>query len=649
MALPASPPLVPPACTGELTGPLPRLIDELELPVLRLGRDGTILEGNGHAQRLLSNRGGDELRRLLVDLCGCAGGLTQPSEFMTSVAAVGDLRVLLTPSAQGFVALLEHRTADRLRAEMAALRSMLSSLGDASPLKSAAERALSSLAPSLRCALLLHRVDDRRHLLLPVAQVGLSPDLAALAAEHPLDPSASTLAEAATRRHPVHLADLSRSRAVPERFLARSGNWSLLALPVRAGSGPGGVLTAVHAPDALGEGGLRLLQGLADAVGALLQRAATDEELAAETEARRSLMENLPDAIVEQGVEGTVSLAAGRLRPILGRSAAEVASLPLEQLLIPEERDLFRQFAGTVRPGSPRGAEFTVLTPDGRHVPCEVSVSATGDAQRPVLRAVFRDITARRSLEGEVVKARDVATRREKLASIGQLAAGVAHEINNPLAFVKSNVGMMAVYLGKLRECLKQADAELQESVEEFVAEMEDMTKDSATGIDRIANIIQALKGMARNNTGAGVAFNPAQVMKETVLIFRGAKHSCDVRLDLQPMPDIVGTPGGLGQIILNLMDNGLDAMGGKGVIEVRGGQVESKVRLSVTDHGTGIPKEIQARIFDPFYTTKEVGKGTGLGLFICDEIVRQMNGVLRFETGPGGTTFFLEFPVSEK
>jgi PAS domain S-box-containing protein len=378
--------------------------------------------------------------------------------------------------------------------------------------------------------------------------------------------------------------------------------------------------------------------------------------LAAEVAARRSLMENLPDAIVEQGRTGVISLAAGRVQPILGRTAQDVVGLALEELLVAEEREDFRTMVQAVHGGgAPLADEFTVLTPDGRQVPCEVSLSATGEEGSSIVRAVFRDISTRRALEADVVRAREIATRREKLAAIGQLAAGVAHEINNPLSFVKSNLSTMTTHLDDLTERLSKVaplleppqDGDL--TGEEILSDMRDMAHESHTGIERIASIVQALKGMARSRGDDRAAFNPAKSIQDAALIFRGAKRGCTIEVELaSALPAIKGSPGALGQVVLNLLDNALDAMDGQGTIDIKAKDVGERLQITVADHGSGIPQVARERMFEPFFTTKESGKGTGLGLYICYEIVKQMNGEISFETGDTGTTFTIEIPAAK-
>jgi signal transduction histidine kinase len=245
------------------------------------------------------------------------------------------------------------------------------------------------------------------------------------------------------------------------------------------------------------------------------------------------------------------------------------------------------------------------------------------------------------SLEREAARAREVATQRDRLATIGQLIAGVAHEINNPLAFLKSNLHSLRGDLGDLREGKANS--------EEF-ADVEEMVTESLEGVTRIETIVQALKGTARKKNEK-IRFEPGKAVAEAVTIFRGAhKQNVDVEWQATRLPEVVGSPSALGQVTLNLLQNGMDAMASlerrQRKLEVSARLVEdTRVVVAVRDHGTGIPPDVQKRMFDAFFTTKDPGKGTGLGLAICKEIAESMGGALTYTTGKEGTCFELSIP----
>jgi signal transduction histidine kinase len=281
-----------------------------------------------------------------------------------------------------------------------------------------------------------------------------------------------------------------------------------------------------------------------------------------------------------------------------------------------------------------RGVLYSSAVPDVMNEGALRLVHALGDAIGAVM-----DIAA---LEAEALRAREIAAQRDRLATIGQLVAGVAHEINNPLAFLKSNLHSLKAEVDEIRE---QRQVGFQ-----GLGEVDDIVSESIEGVSRIETIVQALKGTARQRSEK-VRFDPGRAVTEAVTIFRGAKKSeCEIECKLGSLPEVVGSPSALGQVALNLMQNGLDAMSGRErkarKLEVTGSVVDGRVRLCFRDHGTGIPPEVQTRMFDAFYTTKEVGKGTGLGLYICREIAESMGGTISSETSEQGTCFSITVPA---
>ena len=239
-------------------------------------------------------------------------------------------------------------------------------------------------------------------------------------------------------------------------------------------------------------------------------------------------------------------------------------------------------------------------------------------------------------LEGEAARAREIAAQRDRLATIGQLVAGVAHEINNPLAFLKSNLNSLGADLEDYRAAPNQ----------ELWKDIEDIVSESMQGVQRIEQLVQALKGTARQRNEK-IRFDPGRAVTEAVTIFRGARKSeCDLECHVAALPEVLGSPSALGQVVLNLLQNGLDSMLAlerkRRKLEVTARADTEQVILSFRDHGTGIPLAVQTRMFDAFYTTKDPGKGTGLGLYICHELVTSMGGRVEYTTGSEGTCFDL-------
>ncbi|MEW5738120.1 MAG: ATP-binding protein [Myxococcota bacterium] len=650
----------PSALGGEpaawVEAPLERLLDELPLGVVHLDQTGRVQHQNPTAAALFDGSGGPALEDQLRKMCRLAAEAEEPVETALSFGAQGELRILLSQARclDGYLAVLERNTVARARAESRVMRALLSAATDAVSPEVAAHRALSTLSSSLAgCSLVLYELDAPRRELRCLAHVNLPDGHSMMLAPRPVDGATSLVSRAVMVNQPLHVANLGRSFFPFERSLPGGEKLSALALPVCAEKETLGALYVCGPQGMLTTGEFKLVQGLADAVGTLIRHAQRDSQLKRHQIALTSLLSNLPDAIFEQAPDGTISQAAGKVEALLGREAKSVVGQRLGSLLIPEDQARFEDLVTSVTATALVLGEFALERADGARVPCEVSAwIAHNTAGEPVVRAVFRDITQRKHLEEEVSRARDTAMKRDRLALIGQLAAGVAHEINNPLSFVKSNLSTVrdlvkdisAATTRVLEARDDEARTQAQKVFDFLTQDLAALADETMQGVERIAAIVQALKGTARSRPEEKQRFAPSQAINQAVQFFVGGRHCKDlVTVEVPELPVVVGESGGLSQVVLNLLDNAYDAVGGRGRILVTGGVEGRYVVVRVADSGPGIPEEVRAHIFEPFFTTKSVGKGTGLGLHISRDLISKFGGTLRFETGPSGTTFIVE------
>jgi signal transduction histidine kinase len=259
----------------------------------------------------------------------------------------------------------------------------------------------------------------------------------------------------------------------------------------------------------------------------------------------------------------------------------------------------------------------------------------------------------------------------EKLASLGQLAAGVAHEINNPLAFVINNLAVLTRDSQALADALalfRRAGDTLATYAPEVHAELADLDERidlaytaqnlpelagrSREGLRRIQEIVKDLREFARLDIGEETDVDLAAGISSTANIIAGRAKAADVAIDLElhPVAAVPGNPGKLNQVIMNLLANAVDACGSGGRVVVRTRQATERVFVEVQDTGRGIDPVIADRIFDPFFTTKPIGSGTGLGLTISYGIIRDHGGEIDFESRPDhGTTFRVSLPLRSK
>jgi two-component system NtrC family sensor kinase len=238
-----------------------------------------------------------------------------------------------------------------------------------------------------------------------------------------------------------------------------------------------------------------------------------------------------------------------------------------------------------------------------------------------------------------------VAVEREGLVTLGHLAACVTHEVASPLACLGTNIRAAQEAVVELLDLARGGDGAAR--AQQVAAELLEMLADSGGDLSRVDSLVQSMRGLARRRADDRLVFDPRGPVEDAVRIFRGARHA-DVRLEqAAALADVEGSPGLLCQVVLNLLDNGLDAMGGRGELVVRLLDEPGAVILEVRDRGAGIAAEVAPRIFDAYFTTKAPGHGTGLGLYICRDVVGRMGGTIAFDTGPQGTTFRVRFPAA--
>lgn len=289
------------------------------------------------------------------------------------------------------------------------------------------------------------------------------------------------------------------------------------------------------------------------------------------------------------------------------------------------------------------------------------------DAAQHRVQELLRANEELMQLNAKLSDAQDKLMQSEKMASIGQLAAGVAHEINNPIGFIFSNFGTLERYLADLFEMLtayEEAEAALagspvaarlkalREKIElDFLKEdIPSLMAESKDGITRVRNIVQNLKDFSRVDTSQKwVLADLHHGIDSTLNIVNNEiKYKADVVKDYGQLPDIECLPSELNQVFLNLLVNATHAIrADRGTITIRTGANDTQVWVEVRDTGEGIAKENLARIFDPFYTTKPVGQGTGLGLSLSYGIVKKHLGHIDVTSETGvGTCFRVTLPI---
>jgi len=262
-----------------------------------------------------------------------------------------------------------------------------------------------------------------------------------------------------------------------------------------------------------------------------------------------------------------------------------------------------------------------------------------------------------REAVASLTRAQDQLVRSEKLASIGQLVAGVAHELNNPINAVSNCIDPLELSLRKLvsKGEITASDAGsaagvFEQGEEDVVEDVQGMLRVIRSGTGRIQRIVSALSSYARTDGEGAVRVDVNAVVDETLEIAGHLLAEVDVQRDLAELGPVTGDPGQLGQVFMNLVANAAQAVAGRpdAQIRVETRQEGDRALVRVSDNGPGVPAPLRARIFDPFFTTKEVGEGTGLGLPISYEIVVSHGGSLELlaDAAPGAT-FVVSLPLA--
>lgn len=285
----------------------------------------------------------------------------------------------------------------------------------------------------------------------------------------------------------------------------------------------------------------------------------------------------------------------------------------------------------SVEGGEKQNLEIIYSTPAGTERSLSANIGHLKDSEGKFIGKVltFRDKT-------EEKKRIELYHRAEKLAAIGQLSAGIAHELNTPLGSV----------LGYARLLLKDNSLSVtQRAWTEIIAEQ----------VKKSSTIIQGLLRFARQSDPGQRCLEDCDInhiIEQTMplLATEITKRQIELTTDLQPLSNVVADPRELEQVVLNLAMNAMQAIGLKGQVDIKTHQRASRIIIQVSDSGPGIPKHLLSRIFDPFYTTKPLGEGTGLGLSICSGIISDLNGTIEVSSVEGeGTTFIISLPATTK
>ena len=489
-------------------------------------------------------------------------------------------------------------------------------------------------------------------------------------------------------RHP----ELAHARiAADGRMFASPGfraGRHVLAYPLALSGQPEAVLEVFYErrPDVSGEifspDEAELVRLVAQRLERTMARLRADEALRRERELSSLLMETLPGGVARLDRDGETVFCNPRAAAILelerrqpgvrifddpGFAAVAQDGQPLSSGQLP-----FARVMGGGRPVYDMA--LSIARPEEGRRFLSVSAAPLLDADGLVEQVVLSivDVTDQRAMERQLAHAL-------KLESLGQLAAGIAHEINTPVQYVGDNLEFLGNAFAQLLELFDRLaamaleDDDPQALVAELITLVDDdgvrflleeapaAIRESREGLDRVAEIVLSMKRFAHPGVESPQPVDVAQAIRDTLAVSRGAwKFTADVRCDVEPdLPPIRFVPGDFHQVLLNIVVNAAQAIEekttgqggmGKGHIDIRAVRRGDAVEISIADDGPGIPEADQTRVFDPFFTTKEVGKGTGQGLTIVHSIMTRHQARLELFSAPGeGTRFVLTLPCIDQ
>jgi hemerythrin-like metal-binding protein/PAS domain S-box-containing protein len=427
-----------------------------------------------------------------------------------------------------------------------------------------------------------------------------------------------------------------------------------------------------------------------------------------ESETRfRNLSDSIPVLIWVADVDGERTFFNKTWRDFTGQSETELAEGGWLEHLHPDEKNRYQSaIRNALAGGEGVSQEVRLRRVDGRYrwmyestvprlspagefiglIGCSIDITERKAAEQVLVRARERleqDVNARTAelrtaneqLERE--KAETEALLRklqetqqqllqsEKLASIGQLAAGVAHEINNPVGYISSNLGSLDGYVTdilRLLDAYAAAENSLDDAEREKIAgikkaididflrsDLPALIRESQSGTGRVKSIVQDLKDFSHVDEAEWQWADLHKGIDSTLnVVHNEIKYKAEVVREYGDLPRVNCIPAQLNQVFMNLLVNAAQAIPERGTIAIRTGQEQEWVWVEISDTGVGIPEEHLKRIFDPFFTTKPVGKGTGLGLSLAYGIVQKHHGRFEVESKPGeGTRFRIWLPVN--
>jgi PAS domain S-box-containing protein len=435
-----------------------------------------------------------------------------------------------------------------------------------------------------------------------------------------------------------------------------------------------------------------------------LERKKMEEALRESEEKRRIILEDIEEAYYEADLNSRFTFVNNAMCNNLGYTREELIGRKYWHLV--DERTVKLLYAAvdiSYKTNEPiKMLDLEAIKKDGTKLIYETSISVIRDFEGTVIgfRGISRDVTKRREMEDalkrnqeELIKknkeidesrgnvqltlkkleeayeelktSQSKILRQEKMASIGQLAAGVAHEINNPIAFIMSNLRTLDKYLQRLTDFI-QAQSEVIKSLNDadsikklkkkrkelkldyVIDDIKGLITESLEGSERVQKIVRELNCFSRMDEEEYRDADINECVESALnIVWNELKYKSTLKKDYGNLSLLKCYPRQIEQIFVNLLINAIQAIEEQGEIKIKTWEEDGSIWIAISDTGRGIPQDDFNKVFEPFFTTKDAGKGTGLGLSIIYEIVQKHKGEITFESKAGkGTTFTIKIPI---
>ncbi|MGI9381624.1 MAG: two-component system sensor histidine kinase NtrB [Methyloligellaceae bacterium] len=351
-----------------------------------------------------------------------------------------------------------------------------------------------------------------------------------------------------------------------------------------------------------------------------------------------AVLDQVGEAIISIGEDQRITMFNKRAEELFGYASEEAVGRPVGELIPKRFRDAHGRFVETFLASGETSrrmgarVEISGLRRDGSEFPAEAAISRVQVEGRIIATVIIQDITERRQQMEALRESEARLIQAEKVAAIGTMASGIGHEINNPLYAI----------LGRAEVVRDEKD------ISSCRRHGEEIIKHSK----HIAAIVRDLAGYVRPGAERDLEIvDVNDQLREAVSMVRHALlgDHIEIKTNLGPVAGVLAKPEEIRQVFFNVIRNGVQAIEGRGSVEIDSCQEGDRASVRVRDTGPGIPKDHQGKVFDPFFTTKGPDQGQGLGLYIVKQLVEKYEGAISLESGDGaGTTFCVELPVAE-